>query len=469
MRYAIIDIGTNAIRAVVYESNSLSASEVYNEKFRSDLLGLLDLPDLNVKHSVYLIIKHFVHIFEGLGVEKIKCVATAILRNHINASIFVEIIKRNYGIDIEVITGEKEAYLSAAGLIMGINDAEGLAADLGGGSLELAEISNRQVGKRASLALGTNIIDQEMTVIEVKSSVEFACEIKKYPNLYLIGGAFRMLGRAYMEFVRYPLKNLHNLRIPSQDLLVFLEKSESIHKLRSFHYRRTADLKALTIVRALIELFGIDEVVISNYGLKEGVRFINLPEDERMKDIIRTRSMHLSDFENKNCDLDRYYEIMEPLLLEPDSSLRNIADVIIMLSCMNINIDKTMRGNFMADFALSSDIPFSHKQRVMTAVALSYIFGGKVDMHIQKLARNMLTHTEYGNSQIIGCIIRIAHEIDGPNLHKPSFALVLKDRYIEVVAQDILPKQIFDKICDRLRDISNARRPVGGFPRYAVK
>ena len=64
MRYAIIDIGTNAIRAVVYERNSLSASEVYNEKFRSDLLGLLDLADLDVKHGIYLVIKHFVHIFE---------------------------------------------------------------------------------------------------------------------------------------------------------------------------------------------------------------------------------------------------------------------------------------------------------------------------------------------------------------------------------------------------------------------
>ena len=458
MRYAIIDIGTNAIRAVVYERNSLSASEVYNEKFRSDLLGLLDLEDLDVKHGIYLIIQHFVHIFQELGVGTIKCVATAILRNHVHAPLFVDIVKRKYEIDIEVITGEKEAYLTAAGLIMGINEAEGIAADLGGGSLELAEISNRQVGKRGSLALGTNIIDQNMTVAEIKQMISNSCEVKKHNNLYLIGGAFRMLGRAYMEFVHYPLKNLHNLKIPSHDLLVFLEKSESLHQLKSFHYKRTTDRKALSIVMSLIELFGVQDIVISNYGLKEGVRFVNLPDDERTKDIIRTRCEHLSDFESKNCDLDQYYDMMLPLLLDVDAEMRHIVDLIIMLSCMNTNIDKTMRGNFMADFALSSDIPFSHRQRVMIAVALSYIFGGKVDLYVQKLAKRMLSNVEYSNSQIIGCIIRIAYEIDGPNLHKPSFALVLKDKYIEVVAKDILPKQVFDKICDRLRDISLARR-----------
>ncbi|MEY3196746.1 MAG: hypothetical protein RLZZ59_112 [Pseudomonadota bacterium] len=458
MRHAIIDIGSNAIRAVVYEDNSLSAHEVYNEKFKSDLLGLLDLSDLNVKHGVYLIIQHFVHIFNQLEVRTIKCVATAVLRNHVNANSFVSLVKEKFNIDIEIITGEKEAYLTAAGLIMGINDAEGIAADLGGGSLELAEISNKQVGKRASLPLGTNIIDPEMTNDEIKKSISNSVEIKRYQTLYLIGGAFRMLGRAYMEFVNYPLKNLHNLKISREELLVFLEKSENMHKLHSLYYRRTTDRKALAILSTIIDLFAIENVVISNYGLKEGVRFVNLPEKERTKDIVRSRCENISEFSSKNCDLSKYYQLMEPLLIEPCSDLKNIIDLIVILSCMNTNIDKTLRGNFMAEFALSSDIPFSHKYRVMIAVALSYIFGGKIDLYIQKLAKRMLSKHEYSNSQIIGCIIRIAYEIDGPNLHSPSFSLTLNNNYIEVVAAEILPRQVFDKICERLKDISRARK-----------
>jgi exopolyphosphatase / guanosine-5'-triphosphate,3'-diphosphate pyrophosphatase len=456
MRHAIIDIGSNAIRAVVYEKNSLSASEVYNEKFRSDLLGLLDLQDLDVKHSVYLVIQHFVHVFKQLKVNTIKCVATAILRNHINSPAFVKLVKKKYNFDIEVISGEKEAYLTAAGLIMGINRAEGLVADLGGGSLELAAIKNKEVGKRGSVALGTNIIDSSITEEEVKKIISNSFEYNQYPNLYLIGGAFRMLGRGYMEFVKYPLKNLHNLHIPSEELLVFLSNADELST--DFTYKRMSDKRGLTILKSLVELFGVKNVFISNYGLKEGVRFINLPDDERSKDIVYTRCEYLSDIHSRDCRLDEYYKIIEPLLLQPNDSLKELVELTIMLSCININIDKTMRAHFMADFAISSDIPFTHKQRVMMAVALSYIFGIKPDLHIERFAKRMLSRDEHHNAQIIGCIIRIAYEVDGPILSKPSFNLILKERYIEIDANDVLPRPVFDKICDRLKEIAIARR-----------
>ena len=456
MRHAIIDIGSNAIRAVIYEKNSLSALEVYNEKFRSDLLGLLDLQDLDVKHSVYLVIQHFVHVFKQLKVKTIKCVATAVLRNHINAPAFVKLIKKKYDIEIEVISGEKEAYLSAAGLIMGINNAEGLVADLGGGSLELAEIKNKEVGKRGSLALGTNIIDSSITEEDIKRTISDSFEYNNYPNLYLIGGAFRILGKSYMEFVKYPLKNLHNLHITSEEFLVFLSKAENFTP--DFSPKRATNKKGLIILRSIIELFNVENVIISNYGLKEGVRFVNLPDEERSKDIVRTRCEHLSDIKSKDCKLGEYYKIIEPLLLEPNTSLKELVELTIMLSCININIDKTMRAHFMADFAISSDIPFTHKQRVMMAVALSYIFGTKPDIHIERFAERMLTRDEHHNAQIIGCALRIAYEVDGPILYKPSFKLVLKECYIEIDAREILPRPVFDKICDRLRDIAVARR-----------
>lgn len=456
MRYAIIDIGSNAIRAVIYEKNSLSASEVYNEKFRSDLLGLLDLQDLDVKHSVYLVIQHFVHVFKQLKVKTIKCVATAVLRNHVNAPAFVKLVKKKYKIDIEVISGEREAYLTAAGLIMGIERAEGLVADLGGGSLELAEIKDKEVGKRGSVALGTNIIDSSITEDEVKEIISKGFEYNQYSKLYLIGGAFRMLGRAYMEFVKYPLKNLHNLHIPSEELLVFLSKAEDFSS--DLTYKRMADKKGLTILKGIIELFGVENVIISNYGLKEGVRFINLPDEERSKDIVRTRCEHLSDIESKDCRIEEYYKIIEPLLLEPDESVKELVELIIMLSCMNTNIDKSMRASFMADFAISSDIPFTHKQRIMMAIALSYIFGIKPDINTERLAKRILNRNQHHNAQIIGCIIRIAYEVDGPILSRPSFNLILKDRYIEIDANEVLPRPVFDKICDRLRDIAIARR-----------
>jgi len=456
MRHAIIDIGSNAIRAVIHEKNSLCASEVYNEKFRSDLIGLLDLAEPDVKHSVYLVIQHFVHVFKHLKVQTIKCVATAVLRNHQNAPAFVKLVKDRYDIEIEVISGEKEAYLSAAGLMMGINKAEGLVADLGGGSLELAEIKDKEVGKRGSLALGTNIIETSITEDEIKDTILKSFEYNQYKNLYLIGGAFRMLGRAYMEYTRYPLKNLHNLCISSEDFGQFLDRPEEF--AQDFDTNRMADQKGMIILKTIIDLFGIEKVIISNYGLKEGVRFVNLPAGERAKDIVRARCEYLSGTKAKDCKFSEYYQITQPLLIEPDHSIEELIELVIMFSTINVNVDKATKASFMADYVISCDVPFTHKQRVMIAIALSYIFGAKPDHMVERLAKKVLSREEQSNALIIGCVLKIAHEIDGPLLHKPSFKFLLKERYIEIDAKEILPRPVFERICDRLRNIAVSRR-----------
>jgi exopolyphosphatase/guanosine-5'-triphosphate,3'-diphosphate pyrophosphatase len=63
MRSAIIDIGSNALRAVVYESGEIGAPEIFNDKFKSDVINLLKLDNLEVKHQTYLSLQYLVHIF----------------------------------------------------------------------------------------------------------------------------------------------------------------------------------------------------------------------------------------------------------------------------------------------------------------------------------------------------------------------------------------------------------------------
>ena len=95
MRLAIIDIGSNAIRAVIYERDTLGAPEIFNDKFKSDVLSLLQLDNLEVKHQTYLSLQYLTHIFKQLSVTRIKCVATAVLRGHPKAEEFKKIIKES--------------------------------------------------------------------------------------------------------------------------------------------------------------------------------------------------------------------------------------------------------------------------------------------------------------------------------------------------------------------------------------
>lgn len=459
MRLAIIDIGYNAIRAVVYESETLGSPEIFNDKFKSDILSLLTLDNLEVKHQVYLSFKYLVHIFRQLSVTRIKCVATAVLRGHPRAAEFQQIVKRDFGIDIEIISGEQEAYLTASGLISGINEAFGVAADLGGGSLELASIANKKIGVLKSLPLGTKIIEEKklnnLQALTEIISKEFGND--HYPTIYLIGGAFRFIGRFYMDFTHYPLKNLHNLEISRADFELYLEKLDHLSQIKQFYRQRNLEANAILVAKAMLSVFKSDKVVISNYGLKEGVRFISLPHEEQGKHIIYERVAALVKDET-HCELEAYRGAIKHLLVAPDSVTFSVLDFAISLAKFNKNIDRTLRANFVVEFVLSSDIPFSHRQRVMLGLALAFAYNAKSDSYINKLARKTISKVDYANSQIIGSFICIARKVDGPEFFKPSFNLNLKGNYIEIDTGEILPKQVFDKVCEYLKDIGFARK-----------
>ena len=276
MRSAIIDIGYNAIRAVVYENNNLGAPEIFNSKFKNDILSLLTSESIDIKHQAYLSIQYLLHIFEKLEVTNIKCVATAVLRNHPRANDFIKHIENKYNFDIDIISGEEEARLTAIGLISSIKDANGIAADLGGGSLELMEITNNEIGRLDSFELGTkmissrNIANEEAIMTIIKDYYDYP----NYETLYLIGGALRFIGRLYIDFVQYPMKNLHNLEISTKDFLSYLNKLElSSQDTKNKLGRRRINTNALFVAKAMISIFQPKKIVISTYGLKEGVRF----------------------------------------------------------------------------------------------------------------------------------------------------------------------------------------------------
>ncbi|MEG8230867.1 Ppx/GppA phosphatase family protein, partial [Candidatus Rickettsia tasmanensis] len=372
MRLAIIDIGSNALRAVVYESDELGAPEIFNYKFRNYLTNLLNLDNLDVKHQTYLSLQYLIHIFTKLSVTNIRCVATAILRGHPKADEFKAIIKKRFNIDIEIISGELEAYLTAAGLISGISDAFGIVADLGGGSLELAQIGNKKVGKLKSLPLGTKIIVSsnfgDVGLITKMLEEEFGAA--HYPNLYLIGGALRLMSRIYMESINYPLKNLHNFEINRVEFELYLEKLSQIDKLKLSYYEQKAiNYNAVLVIKAMIKVFSPEKIIISNYGLKEGVRFDSLPSHETEKDIIYERVKRLVKFDRNICKIEKYIEAVQYLLINSDATTIIIIELAIMLAQYNKNIDKTLRANFVSEFILSSDIPFSHRQRLMLGIA----------------------------------------------------------------------------------------------------
>ena len=173
-------------------------------------------------------------------------------------------------------------------MISGISDVNGVAADLGGGSLELIEINNRVIGKLSSLALGTKIITTRklQNLEDITRIIRVEYGNYQYENLYLIGGALRFICRFFIEFNKYPLKNLHNLSISKEDFSLYLKNIKEFQRNKFKLNSRTLNPNALIVAQAMLEVFQPKNIIVSIFGLKEGVRYEMLPKIEKNQDIV---------------------------------------------------------------------------------------------------------------------------------------------------------------------------------------
>ncbi len=455
-----MDIGYNAIRAVVYENDNIGAPEIFNSKFKNDILNLLAQEDFDIKHQTYLSIQYLLHIFKQLNVTNIKCVATAVLREHPKAKDFIHFIKDKYNFDIEVIAGAEEARLTALGLVAGIRHSNGIAADLGGGSLELVEVSNTQIGKLKSLGLGTKVIprknleNQEAIIKIIKN--EYGDY--NYENLYLIGGALRFIGKVYIDFMNYPIKNLHNLEIPTEDFVYYLNKVKfPSENAQNKIGKRKINSNAILVAESMIKVFKPKNIIVSTYGLKEGVRLESISNYSKDQDTVFEKVKYTCNYHDEKTDFDSYVSLISPLV----SSKEEITDIIqlsIMLLKLKHKFDKTLYPTAISEFVLGSEIPFTHKNRIKLALILAYSSNFKPSQELIKISKKIINKYEHNNCQIIGNFLSIAEEVDGPIFGKPSFSIKVQNHFLEIISKEILPRPIFEKVCNRLKSIAYSRK-----------
>jgi len=295
---AIVDIGSNSVRLVIYESQSRVAATLQNEKsicaIGRDMVtsGRLHAEGCTAALEA---LSRFRMIADGLNVEARDAVATAAARDASNGAEFIRRAEAAWGRPIRILAGEDEARIAAEGVVAGIPDADGLAADLGGGSLDMVSVKGGQTGAAYTLPFGPlRLMDQS------KGDPDKARDIvdkglKNIPDLsaqalYAVGGAWRSFARVDMEEHDYPLHVLQHYIIPRARalrlcrLLAGLSK-DSVRKIKVVSKRRAESLPyGAVVLERLLEAGGIKDVVISAYGLREGLLYARLPAEERAKD-----------------------------------------------------------------------------------------------------------------------------------------------------------------------------------------
>jgi exopolyphosphatase/guanosine-5'-triphosphate,3'-diphosphate pyrophosphatase len=265
-RFAVLDIGSNSVRLVVYDRLERVPVALFNEKALCGLgRGLEDDNRLDPRAMADALatVKRFAALARAMEVETLDAVATAAMRDAANGAAFVDEIERETGLAIRVLAGTEEARLSALGVLSAIPEADGVMGDLGGGSLELVPLKGGVAGEGLTLPIGPlrlgtaklgkarDAIDQALAAVPWLGDAA-GCD------LYIVGGSWRALGRVHMARQNYPVHVLHGYAVEAAEmeqlaLLLAGFGKESVKRIEGVPKERleTLPLAALTLARVL--------------------------------------------------------------------------------------------------------------------------------------------------------------------------------------------------------------------------
>ena len=448
MKVAIVDIGSNAVRASIYLNQTLGSPVIFHHKFKCDIRSLINQKIMVDDHDVFRCFRYFIKVFDNYEVEKIKCVATAVLRNHEKSQEFLFIIKQNFGLDIEILSGEEEASLTAKGLINSIENVNGLAADMGGGSLEVMAIEDGNIKKTLSLPLDSKVENNDK-IDEILDIISRHFKEQSFENLYLIGGAFRAIGCDFIYRNQNYIKVLHNLSIPVFSFYAYT-------KIIDNNTLNTTQHNAIKIISSMIKSSGAQNIIISSHGLKEGVRFhYYMNPQELEKDMVFERLSCVTSFNKRNCDLEKLYSVISKVSGLNDKLFKDAVLYAIMLTNFYHQLGCIAGGNFATDFVMCSNIPFTVQQRIMIVNVVATVYYSIIPCYITNLSKTHINYTDYIKSKIIGHYIRILLEIDGKQIIKPTFDLSINsNNFLDIITDYPLPRATYLRIQLSLRKVS---------------
>lgn len=299
-RVGVVDIGSNSVRMVIFDGAARSPAYFYNEKILAGLgQGLAETGLLNPKgrERALAALRRFAAVAKGMDIGPLTCVATAAVRDAKDGPEFQKQVERETGLTLHIVDGNDEARLSAQGVMLGWPDAQGLICDIGGNSMEMAEIGNGHVGRRATSQLGPFRLQQvkggpKELLAHIEAHVDRLAEAvgTDHDRIYLVGGSWRAIARLDMERQNYPLLVLHEYRMEPDSLLKTLDwiAKSDMSQLRAKTGTSAARMElvplASLVLSALIKRFAPKEIDCSSFGIREGVLYDQMPEKLRARD-----------------------------------------------------------------------------------------------------------------------------------------------------------------------------------------
>lgn len=478
---AIIDIGSNSVRMVVYHALRRVPLPVFNEKYMCALgKGLARSGRLNPQGAAQAIevMGRFLRMAERMEVASLDVLATAAVRDAEDGAAFVQQLQTRYRVKVRVLSGEEEARYGAQGIIASVYDPLGLSADLGGGSMEVAQVTPRAIGAVASTPLGgLRIADScegdigKMKTLIAKELAKVEWLGESHPHmLYGIGGGFRALAKLHMKKSHYPLEIMHEYVMSKRAVSDLTEKlckcsMAELMVLPGISEKRAATLIPTALVlQQLMQHSGARQVMMSVSGIREGFFFDLLPAPIQQEDPLIASSIDLAALIGRRGKYAKeLYQWMNPLFAHEPIPWARLRHALCILSELAWAIDPNFRAQWAYHRIIQSSLKgLDHKERLMLALALFHRYQTK--WKGEQDALRLLDERERIWARCVGLAANLAFNLSGGkagNLHHASLQ-VHESRVTLTLDEEASPLRT-ETVEKRLDGLGDAFRAFANF------
>lgn len=426
---AVIDIGSNSVRLVVYGLEGRAIWTGYNEKVLAGLgrevASTGRLSPEGVREAADTI-RRFSVLLDALPLSERHVTATAAVREAEDGAEFCDRIAADTGLKVRVLTGEEEARYAALGVIAGNPQAEGIVADLGGSSLELTPVSGGEPGRGVTLPLGPFAMEgasgdpSKEIDARLKPAAGFHAE-----TLHAVGGAWRSLALLHMRHVGHQLEIVHQYEMTAaevDDIAAILTRLSraSLEKLARTNKARAMTLPhAALVLSRLCRKLGAKTVSFSAYGLREGLLLENMPDGIRRRDPLIEGCRALGDRDSLARGMDRIMAAWLKPVIDPLEPLFGPGRDGLMLcaGAALADVGSRLHPDHRADVAFEQVLraPVAgliHAERAFLASAVHARYGGQTPPEAE-LVNRLLGREGLERARVHGLGLRLASDLSG--------------------------------------------------------
>ena len=478
-RIAIIDIGSNSARLVVshiYKNGAYNM--VYNQKEALRLSQKVDGQNMLTEEAFTSTIdtmRSFAHMCKVYQADKTIAVATAAIRNATNGAELVAKVAEETGIQLHIISGKTEAYISYLGVINTLDVKNGIIFDLGGGSTELILFKNRKILESVSLPLGAvnttgmfNIRNEMPPNVYNDVSAFVMSRLNQYPwlkqnNLPLIGvgGTARTVAKIIQRAKKYPATKIHNYAYPVQTFRSFFNKLrltnlEQRKKISGLSTERSDIILAgSTIISCLLEATGAKKLITSGCGLREGLFYDYYSKSNNVpliaKNILeRSRENTLSLFEADTAHARHITKLALAMfdgwmeLHKVRKSYRRLLETAALLHDIGITINFYSHARHSAYMIQNAKLfGLTHKEQIITSAIAGWHNGISKNYFKSRFYKEMLTESNWKLINKLSLLLALAESLDysemrmvhtlTPSFNKKNALLTIHSEHIPTI------------------------------------